>query len=108
MERPPSGGENAEKQEAMEALKALFAEAERAFDSGGRDAAKPYLGRLYDSFRALNQSSQEAPTILWNPQGSLSEEEFNELDLRRKKLSNAVGMINASYPGGIRHDIYKI
>jgi len=45
-------------------------------------------------------------TWVWNPSGDLTEEEFNTLNLHRKMLSNAIGIMTAS--GKVRHDLNKI
>lgn len=97
--------ENPPREERVQELNGLFSEVEGIFEASGRDEAKPYLIPLYDDFRMLNQSSKEETTILWNSNGGLSAEEFDALNLRRKLLSNAIGIMTAS---GVRHDLNKI
>ncbi len=89
-------------------LNALYAEAEAAFDAGGREVAKPLLPKLYDDFMALNKRSNGdwETQWVWNPDGDLTKEEFDAINLRRKLLSNAVGIMTAS--GVVRHNLNVI
>lgn len=99
-EQPPQ-------EENFESLRTLFDEAEAAFEHGGRDEAKPLLGNLYSGLGKLNKSTEEInPLAKWNWVGDLTEDQFNELNLRRKKLSNAIGIMTAS--GEVRHDLNKV
>ncbi len=99
---------NLSKQEILENLSRAFDEAETALEAGDREGAKERLPLIYDTIIALNKRSKEDWEIIWiwNPDGDLNEEEFNELNLRRKLLSNAVGIMTKS--GEIRHDLNKI
>lgn len=94
--------------ETFERLRTLFDEAEATFEHGGRDEAKPLLGKLYSGLSRLNKPAEDEVNTLavWNPKGDLTEEQFNELNLRRKKLSNAIGIMTKS--GEIRHDLNKL
>lgn len=100
--------ENLSKQERFQKLGLLFLEAEHMFAIEGREAAKPLLNRIYDDLIVLNKRSKEEwKTIwIWNPEGDLTEQEFDEMNLRRKLLSNAIGIKTAS--GAIRHDLNTI
>jgi len=93
------------KKERLENLSKLFDEAEKTLTEKGRDEAKPYLPKVYDEIISLNKRSKEEYKTLfvYNSEGSLSEEELNAFNLRRKKLSNAIGIINN---GTVRHDLY--
>ncbi len=107
-EREPQGTEGDPHKENVDALRALFAEAEEVFAAEGRDAVKPRLPGLYTKLQELNKSdvSDWKRTWMWNAEGDLTEEEFEELNLRRKALSNAIGIVTAS--GATRHDLNKI
>jgi uncharacterized protein YjfI (DUF2170 family) len=95
------------KKEAFESLSSLFDEAEKVFEIEGREKAKELLPKLYEDLFALNRTSKEGLiTLVWNPDGDLTEEDFNTLNLRRKKLSNDIGIKTAS--GEIRHDLNKL
>ena len=54
----------------------------------------------------INLKKSPAEGILLNPDSYLTEDQFDELNLRRKKLSNAVGIMTAS--GTIRHDLNNL
>ena len=107
---PQSQNENSEdlsKKERFENLRKVFDEAETIFEANGREATKPFLNIIYTSLIDLNKSSSQVnPLEKWNETGDLTEDQFNELNLRRKKLSNAVGIKTAS--GEIRHDLNEI
>ena len=93
--------------EGIKELEALFEEAERVFETEGRDAAKTHLTGIYNMLMALNKWDRANYFPLqWNKDGDLTEEEFDALNLRRKKLSNAIGIMTAN--GTIRHDLNKI
>ena len=95
------------KRERVEDLRKIFDEAEAVFEASGREAVKPFLNTIYSSLIGLNKlESSINPLERWNEEGDLTEEQFNELNLRRKKLSNAVGIKTAS--GEIRHDLNEI
>ena len=83
-------------------------EAEIALKVEDREKAKEYLPKVYDDLIKLNKRKKEDWQTLWvwNPDGYLSEEEFNRLNLRRKLLSNAVGIMTSS--GEARHDLNEI
>jgi hypothetical protein len=89
-------------------METLLAEAEAVLAVEGRDRAKTCLPKIYDDLIALNKRNKEdwKNTWVWNPAGDLTEEEFNTLNLRRKLLSNAIGIMTAS--GVVRHDLNKI
>jgi len=89
-------------------METLLAEAEGILVAEGREKAKTYLPRIYDDLIALNKRDKIdwTNTWVWNPAGDLTEEEFNKLNLRRKLLSNAIGIMTAS--GVVRHDLNKI
>ncbi len=103
------------KKERIENLFANFDKAEAALaaeekenKNEGREIAKGFLPEIYDDLIALNKRSKEdwVTIWIWNPDGELTEQEFNALNLRRKLLSNAVGIMTAS--GEIRHDLNEI
>ena len=83
-------------------------EAEIALKVEDREKAKEYLPKVYDDLIKLNKRDKKDWQTLWiwNPDGYLSEEEFNRLNIRRKLLSNAIGIITES--GEIRHDLNEI
>lgn len=93
--------------ESVTILRDLFAKAEETLDQQGRDAAKVLLPEIYDMLMSLNKwdKANSAP-MTWNPQGELTEQEFNELNLGRNKLSNAIGIMTAN--NTVRHDLNKI
>ncbi len=105
---PENNPENHLKKEWFESLCKAFDEAEAVFAAEGRETAKTYLSRIYDDFIVLNKRDKaDWETVwIWNPDGDLTEENFNSLNLRRKLLSNAIGILTAS--GEIRHDLNKI
>jgi SAM-dependent methyltransferase len=82
-----------------------FRQAEAVFDIEGRDAAKPLLNRVYELLIEANNPETRDLSV-WDPHAKLSKDEFDYLNLRRKKLSNAIGIKTAS--GAIRHDLNKI
>ena len=83
-------------------------EAEIALKVEDREKAKEYLPKVYDGLIKLNKRDKKDWQTLWiwNPDGYLSEEEFNRLNIRRKLLSNAIGIMTDS--GEIRHDLNEI
>ena len=66
------------------------------------------MPKVYDDLIKLNKRKKEDWQTLWvwKRDGYLSEEEFNRLNLRRKLLSNAVGIMTSS--GEARHDLNEI
>jgi len=83
-------------------------EAEATLKVEDREKAKEYLPKVYDDLIKLNKRDKKDWQTLWiwNPDGYLSEEEFNRLNIRRKLLSNAIGIMTDS--GEIRHDLNEI
>ena len=65
-----------------------------------RTAARPYLTAIYKELARLNDD--DSSLTVWNQGGQLTETQFNELNLRRKKLANLLGALNS---GKIRHDL---
>jgi len=108
----PDTPEVSPNKESASSLRALFDEAERVLETkgseGGREKAKAYLPKIYAVFQGLNKSdlSDWKRVWVWNKDGDLTEVEFNELNLRRKLLANAIGILTAS--GAVRHDINEI
>jgi hypothetical protein len=99
--------ENIIKREKVEKLRSIYDEAESIFEAEGREKTKPLLGPVYTLLSDLNKTTgQIYPFEKWNPEGDLTEDQFNEFNLRRKKLSNAVGIMTAS--GVVRHDLNEI
>lgn len=100
--------ERPEKKKFIRELEALFTEAENILTVEGREKAKTYLEKIYDDLIILNKRNKEDWTDLWlwNSNGDLTEKEFDKLNLRRKLLSNAIGIMTAS--GVVRHDLNKI
>ncbi|MDO8618090.1 MAG: hypothetical protein Q7N87_04370 [Candidatus Uhrbacteria bacterium] len=92
--------------EAVERLREVFMAVEEILMSQGRELAKPFLDRIYAEFKRLNKTLPEEQSFIWHQEGELTEEQFNELNLRRKLLSNAIGIMTAS--GVVRHDVNKI
>ena len=83
-------------------------EAETTLKVEDREKAKEYLPKVYDHLIKLNKRDKKDWQTLWiwNPDGYLSEEEFNRLNIRRKLLSNTIGIMTDS--GEIRHDLNEI
>lgn len=109
LDRPiPNTTEGGPSKESVDELKNLFTEVEKIFETEGREGAKPHLHGIYTKLQKLNKSDTSDWTQIWswNAEGGLTEAEFNELNLRRKKLSNAVGIMTAS--GTVRHDLNEI
>lgn len=103
--------------EQVEIVSRLLAEAEATFETGAREATIPLLTEPTNILIKLNHPNLEAikavvdecirtgdydnlpsmtpdeinPLVRWNPEGKLSEAQFDELVQRRKKLSVAVG-----------------
>ncbi len=103
--------EGSSEKEGSEKLRELFAGAETVFTAEGRESAKLLLPKIYSDFMALNKrwvrDDYDWQTVWsWNSDGDLTEEEFNALNLRRKLLSSAIGIMTAS--GEIRHDLNPI
>ncbi len=108
-DRPtPNTPEDDPRKESVEELKSLFAEVEKILEVEGREGAKLRLHEIYTKLQELNRAdlSDWTRIWIWNAEGDLTEAEFDELNLRRKKLSNAVGTMTAS--GTVRHDLNEI
>src|SRR5579862_4508684 len=90
---PPGTPEKFSSKEGIEGLISMFIEAEKVFEAEGREGTKPLLIPLYATLQDLNgfDMSDWTKVWTWNPEGGLTEAEFNELNLRRKKLSNTTG-----------------
>ena len=99
--------ENNAKKEKIFNLSSLIAEANRVLEVEGREKAIALLPNIYDELIALNARSKEDHSTIWvwNPEGGLTEEEFNILNRQRKILSNAIGIKTAS---GVRHDVNEV
>lgn len=105
--QPQENPEEMSGKEGFNELSALFDEAEKIFEAGGREPAKKCLPDIYNKLMELNKWDRtELSPMTWNKDGDLTEEEFNELDLRRKKLSNAIGIMTAD--GTVRHNLNDI
>lgn len=104
----PSELESKTTAERVAEILTLFGEAETVLSVEGRDRAKLLTPKIYNELISLNKRSKEEYLTIWdwNPSGDLSEEEFNALNLRRKLLSNAIGIMTAS--GEVRHDLNEI
>ena len=94
-----------DRKETVIGVQTLFTEAEAVLAAEGRDRAKTLLPGIYAGLIALNGGTTEdwETTWVWNPNGGLTKEEFDTLNLRRKLLSNAIGIMTAS--GIVRHDL---
>ena len=105
---PKSQENGPSKQERLETLNGAFDEAERILEVEGRENAKLLLPKIYEDLIGLNgrDKGDWATVWIWNPEGDLTQEEFDSLNLRRKKLSNAIGIMTAS--GEVRHDLNEI
>ncbi len=93
-------------EEIISRLVVVFETAELALKEKGRDLAKGYLPEIYNTLISLNKldaSQVVNPLGHWNPDGNLSETQFNELNRRRKILSNAIGIMTGS--GTVRHSL---
>lgn len=93
-------------QEKIANLRNAFDTTETIFKESGRESVKPLLPNIYNTLIKLNKLNPAEviyPLGKWNPEGDLTEAEFNELNRRRKILSNAVGIMTAS--GVIRHNL---
>ncbi len=97
--------------EGIDTLKTVFAEVEKVFEAEGREGAKPFLNHIYRALAALNKRDTGDDSVWeWNPESNLTQQEFGELNLRRKKLSNAIGIMAKAADGTvyIRHDLNEI
>lgn len=104
---PEGNQEDLRRKLHFEVMSSMLDKAEAVFAAEGRDATKPLLNGLYANLIDLNKTKGEVyPLKEWNKDSDLSEQHFNELNLRRKKLSNAVGIMTAS--GVVRHDLNEI
>ena len=73
-----------------------------------RAAARPYLTAIYVELAQLNDDASYPPQLkltIWHTSGHLTEEQFDELNLRRKKLANLLGALNG---GKIRHNLNEL
>ncbi len=104
----PNENEVKNPSERIADLSILFSEAESILSSEGRESAKLLTPKIYNEIISLNKRDKgEYLTLwVWNPDGDLSEEEFNALNLKRKLLSNAISIMTAS--GEVRHDLNEI
>lgn len=102
----PENGLDLKKQ--IEELDILFTKVEDILKKEGREKAKIYLENIYDNLIILNKRDKEdwANIWTWNQEGDLTEDEFDGLNLRRKLLSNAIGIMTSS--GEIRHNLNRI
>lgn len=86
---------------------ALYREAgdfQAAMEARGK--VKPFLNQIYSELLRLNGTLDK-----WNSDGNLPEGQFNELNRRRKQLSNLVGILHKDAASGkmmIRHDLNEI
>ena len=106
---PQENPEDALKKERIENVVKALTEAEDIFEAEGREKAKLLLPKIYNEMIALNKRDKEKDwdtVLVWNPEGAFTQEEFEALNLRRKLLSNAIGVMTAS--GEVRHDLNKI
>lgn len=88
-------------------LEALLKKAEILLELMNRTEAILVLGPIYDTLIDLNKTKGEAlPLQSWNPKGLLTKEQFDDLNLNRKILSNKVGIMTSS--GVVRHDLNKL
>lgn len=107
------------KNELVEKFEKLFDDAESLIKTEGVENTevrerlnKELLPNIYNGLILENKREKERKdnnwkmVWVWNPEGNLTEEEFDKLNLRRKILSNAVGIMTTS--GEIRHDLNKI
>ncbi len=95
--------------EKVENISRLISAAEALFEAEGRESAKLLTPKIYNELMSLNKRDKGDDWRIiwvWNPEGELTEEEFNALNLRRKLLSNAIGIMTAS--GVVRHDLNEI
>ncbi len=72
-----------------------------------RAIVSPLIAKILDMLVVLNKSeSQLKNNIHWNPHGSLTEQQFSELDLRRKRISKIYGSKQKDASGKIiiNHD----
>lgn len=96
-----------DKMTSIDELRSLFAKAEETLEKEGRDAAKVLLPEIYNSLICLNKwDKADWSPMTWRSEGELTETEFNELNLRRRLLSNSIGIKMAD--GTIRHDVNPI
>lgn len=78
-----------------------------------RSKAKPFLEKIiYPELIRLNRSGALIdPLSHWNPEGDITEAEFDELNFRRKRLSNVIGILHKDPHTGkftIRHTLNDI
>ncbi len=73
-----------------------------------RAESRPHLNAIYTELARLNDDASYPPQLkltVWHASGHLTEEQFDELNLRRKKLANLLGALNN---GKIRHDLNEL
>jgi len=58
-----------------------------------REQVKPLLNSITTQIQILSDIAPGESLRQWNPNGNLTEEQFNSLTLRRKKLRNAIGAV---------------
>lgn len=89
-------------------IEKAFDEGEAIFASEGREKTKPFMNNIDNDLLVLNKSVMKEPYLKnWNPGSYLTKEQFDELNLRRNKLSNAMGM-EVTATGEIRHNLNDI
>lgn len=86
------------KKERFENLSRLFFEAKVILADEGKEQAKEYLPKIYDGLIELNKRDKKDWQTLWdwNPNGDLSEEEFNSLNHKRKSLEDVIDINESS------------
>jgi hypothetical protein len=103
--------EDSSNNERVEDIRGLLAGAQNVLEIKGREEAKLLLPDIYNNLIFFNGRSQGDEDIwIWNPRGSFTKEAFDELNLQRKKLSNAIGIQYKTESGEvkIRHDLNEI
>lgn len=101
-----------ENRKMVENLEENFTSADYILATEGREKAMKFLPVIYNELMALNKrdASNYQTQWTWNPEGDLTQEEFDKLNLRRKLLSNTIGIKYKMPDGtwGIRHDLNQI
>ncbi len=107
----PSSTEKKESKETVEKIRSMFVEAQQILETQGRDPAKLLLPKAYNALIEANKwDKSNWMSMTWNPEGDLTEEEFNELNRSRKILSNNIGILATDKDGKqyVRHDLNEI